>query len=159
MNLGSWVPGPILALSYVCACMWAGVCGCVWLRLIRSSWESSPWAILDPVMLSPFVRSLQCLPCSGRRFRSVPVPGSAIPEPCCLPRTPNAGDSSAHCFPALPASAYGESSTVVSRYCLFLKINLLFSATESSRLHCDRSILTILHGFSGDSWFAGTVSR
>ncbi len=53
--------------------------------------------------------------------------------------TPNAGDSSAHCFPALLASAYGESSTVVSRYCLFLKINLLFSATEYSRLHCDRT--------------------
>ncbi len=43
------------------------------------------WAILDPVTLSPFVRSLQCLQCSGRRIRSVPVPGSAIPEPCCFP--------------------------------------------------------------------------
>ncbi len=126
----------------MCVRVWAGVCGCVWLRLIRFSCESSPWAILDPVTLSPFVRSLQCLPCSGRRFRSVPVPGSAIPEPCCFPglRTPETRLPIASLrYPPLPM----ESSTIASLFLFISVINLLFSATESSRLHCDRRIWPI----------------
>ncbi len=60
------------------------------------------------------VRSLQCLPCSGRRFRS--VPGSAIPEPCCFPglRTPETRLPIASLrYPPLPT----ESSTVVFSHC------------------------------------------
>ncbi len=77
---GSWVPGPILTVSCRCACayVWAGVCGCVWLRLIRSSWESSPLGYICSCHALSFVRSLQCLR-SSFTVRS----GSAIPEPCC----------------------------------------------------------------------------
>ncbi len=59
--------------------MWAGVCGCVWLRLIRSSWESSPLGYICSCHALSFVRSLQCLR-SSFTVRS----GSAIPEPCCF---------------------------------------------------------------------------
>ncbi len=78
---GSWVPGPILTVSCLCACayVWAGVCGCVWLRLIRSSWESSPLGYICSCHALSFVRSLQCLR-SSFTVRS----GSAIPEPCCF---------------------------------------------------------------------------
>ncbi len=78
---GSWVPGPILTVSCLCACayVWAGVCGCVWLRLIRSSWESSPLGYICSCHALSFVRSLQCLR-SPFTVRS----GSAIPEPCCF---------------------------------------------------------------------------
>ncbi len=54
---GSWVPGPILTVS--CLYVWAGVCGCVWLRLIRSSWESSPLGYISSCHALPLVRSLQ----------------------------------------------------------------------------------------------------
>ncbi len=47
--------------------------------------------------------------------------------------TPNTGDSSAHCFPALPASAYGEL-----HHCFAISVYFCnkpsISATESSRL-------------------------
>ncbi len=76
---GSWVPGPILTVSCLCAYVWAGVCGCVWLRLIRSSWESSPLGYICSCHALSFVRSLQCLR-SSFTVRS----GSAIPEPCCF---------------------------------------------------------------------------
>ncbi len=78
---GSWVPGPILTVSCLCACayVWAGVCGCVWLRLIRSSWESSPLGYICSCHALSFVRSLQCLR-SSFTVRS----GSAIAEPCCF---------------------------------------------------------------------------
>ncbi len=58
---GSWVPGPVLTVSclYACAYVWAGVCGCVWLRLIRSSWESSPLGYISSCHALPLVRSLQ----------------------------------------------------------------------------------------------------
>ncbi len=113
------VPGPILTVSCVCACVWAGVCGCVWLRLIHSSWESLPWAISDPVTLSPL--SDPCSVCRVRVgvFRSVPVPGSAIPKPCCFPglRTPETRLPIASLrYPPLPT----ESSTVVFSHCLLL---------------------------------------
>ncbi len=78
---GSWVPGPVLTVSclYACAYVWAGVCGCVWLRLIRSSWESSPLGYISSCHALSLVRSLQCLR-SSLTVRS----GSAIPEPCCF---------------------------------------------------------------------------
>ncbi len=78
---GSWVPGPVLTVSclYACAYVWAGVCGCVWLRLIRSSWESSPLGYISSCHALSLVRSLQCLR-SSFTVRS----GSAIPEPCCF---------------------------------------------------------------------------
>ncbi len=96
---GSWVPGPILTVSCLCAYVWAGVCGCVWLRLIRSSWESSPLGYICSCHALPFVRSLQCLR-SSFTVRS----GSAIPEPCCFLDS-DRRTLAAHCFPALPASA------------------------------------------------------
>ncbi len=98
---GSWVPDPILTVSCLCACayVWAGVCGCVWLRLIRSSWESSPLGYICSCHALSFVRSLQCLR-SSFTVRS----GSAIPEPCCFLDS-DRRTLAAHCFPALPASA------------------------------------------------------
>ncbi len=80
-------------------CVWAGVCGCVWLRLIRSSWESSPLGYICSCHALSFVRSLQCLR-SSFTVRS----GSAIPEPCCFLDS-DRRTVAAHCFPALPASA------------------------------------------------------
>ncbi len=80
-------------------CVWAGVCGCVWLRLIRSSWESSPLGYICPCHALSFVRSLQCLR-STFSVRS----GSAIPEPRCFLDS-DRRTLAAHCFPALPASA------------------------------------------------------
>ncbi len=70
---GSWVPGPILTVS--CLYVWAGVCGCVWLRLIRSSWESSPLGYISSCHALPLVRSLQF---AGRRLRG--VSGSWFPR-------------------------------------------------------------------------------
>ncbi len=98
---GSWVPGPILTVSCLCACayVWAGVCGCVWLRLIRASWESSPLGYICSYHALSFVRSLQCLR-STFTVRS----GYAIPEPCCFLDS-DRRTLAAHCFPALPASA------------------------------------------------------
>ncbi len=98
---GSWVPGPIFTVSCLCACayVWAGVCGCVWLRLIRSSWESSPLGYICSCHALSFVRSLQCLR-STFTVRS----GSAIPEPCYFLDS-DRRTLAAHCFPALPASA------------------------------------------------------
>ncbi len=102
-------------------------------------------------------RSLQCLPCSGQRFRSVPVPGSVIPEPCCFPglRTPETRLPIASLrYPPLPT----ESSTVVFSHGLLCNKPSIFRnwILPSSLWQKD---LTNLHGFSGDSWYAGTVSR
>ncbi len=97
------------------------------------------WAILDPVTLSPFVRSLQCLPCSGRRIRSIPVPGSAIPVPCCFPglRTPDTRLPIASLrYPPLPT----ESSTIASLFLFIPVINLLFPQLNPIVYHCDRRI-------------------
>ncbi len=96
--------------------------------------------ILDPVTLSPFVRSLQCLPCSGRRIRSVPVPGYAIPEPWCFPglRTPETRLPIASLrYPPLPT----ESSTIASLFLFISVINLLFPQLNPPVYHCDN----ILH--------------
>ncbi len=68
-----------MSCLYACAYVWAGVCGCVWLRLIHSSWESSPLGYISSCHALPLVRSLQCLR-SSFTVRS----GSAIPEPCCF---------------------------------------------------------------------------
>ncbi len=168
---GSWVPGPVLTVSclYACAYVWAGVCGCVWLRLIRSSWESSPLGYISSCHALPLVRSLQF---AVDVYEAFLVPGFRDSWALLLSWTPIAGDSSAHCFPALPASAPTESS--VSAYgklrfclrkaprlpteapplclrkapfsfslCITSCNKLSFSATESSRLHCDRRIWPI----------------
>ncbi len=110
---GSWVPGPVLTVSclYACAYVWAGVCGCVWLRLIRSSWESSPLGYISSCHALPLVRSLQF---AVDVYEAFLVPGFRDSWALLLSWTPIAGDSSAHCFPALPASAPTESS--VSAY-------------------------------------------
>ncbi len=103
--MGSWVPGPILTLR--------------------------DWGLFAPA--ESHYRGLyqilsRCLPC--QILAVFAVFGSAISVRSCswfcsysrallLSWTPNAGDSSAHCFPAsFPARNYG--STVVSLYCLFL---------------------------------------
>ncbi len=101
--------------------------------------------------------------------------------------TPIAGPWAAHCFPALPASALRkapllptESSASALRKAPFLPTESSASAYGELRhsfrflivpvnkpvflqLNPPGSRLTEgsdhLHGFSGDSWFAGTVSR
>ncbi len=121
---------------YVCVC----VSRCLWvcvieadslqLRVITVGYIRSCHAVF-------LVRSLQCLPCSGRRLRSVSCSGFAIPEPCCFPglRSPETHLPIASLrYPPLPT----KSSTLVSLIVLLLVINSLFSATEFSRLHCDR---------------------
>ncbi len=134
---GSWVPGPILTVSclYACAYVWAGVCGCVWLRLIRSSWESSPLGYISSCHALPLVRSLQCLR-SSFTVRS----GSAIPEPCCFLDSPLPYGKLRFCLRKAPPLPYGKlrfclrkapplptkSSTLVSRCVLLLVINSLF---------------------------------
>ncbi len=113
----------------VCVCVWAGVCGCVWLRLIRSSWESSPWAILDPVTLSP------------------------LSDPCSVCRV-RVGDSVRSCSWFRDSWALLLSSLTVyfcNKPSIFRNWILPSSLWQKD--------LTNLHGFSGDSWFAGTVSR
>ncbi len=138
----SWVPGPILILpvpsssSVLCVCVCeqvsVGVCDWGWFAPAESHYRGL-YQILS-----------RCLPC--QILAVFAVFGSAISVRSCswfrdsrallLSWTPNAGDSSAHCFPALPASAYGELHR--SFAILFISvINLLFSVTESSRLHCD----------------------
>ncbi len=162
---GSWVPGPILTVSclYACAYVWAGVCGCVWLRLIRSSWESSPLGYISSCHALPLVRSLQF---AVDVYEAFLVPGFRDSWALLLSWTPIAGDSPAHCFPALPASAptessvsaygklrfclrkapplpYGSSASALRKapfsfsLCITSCNKLSFSATESSRLHCD----------------------
>ncbi len=152
-----------MSCLYACAYVWAGVCGCVWLRLIRSSWESSPLGYISSCHALPLVRSLQF---AVDAYEAFLVPGFRDSWALLLSWTPIAGDSSAHCFPALPASAPTESS--VSAYgklrfclrkaprlpteapplclreapfsfslCITSCNKLSFSATESSRLHCD----------------------
>ncbi len=185
---GSWVPGPILTVSCVCACayVWAGVCGCVWLRLIRSSWASLPWAISGPVTLSPL--SDPCGVCSvwsvcGRRLRSVPVPRFLSPAaswtPIAGPWLPIASlryppqpyGKLRFCLrkaPRLPTEApplpYGSSASALrkapfsSRCVLLLVINSLFRNWILPSSLWQKD-LTNLHGFSGDSWFARTDIR
>ncbi len=125
--------------------VWVCVSRCLWvcvieadslqLRVITVGYIRSCHAVF-------LVRSLQCLPCSGRRLRSVSCSGFAIPEPCCLPglRSPETHLPIASLrYPPLPT----KNSTLVSLIVLLLVINSLFSATESSRLHCDRRIWPI----------------
>ncbi len=119
---------------YVCMC----VSRCLWVCVIEA--DSLQLRVITVGYIRSchavsLVRSLQCLPCSGRCLRSFPVPGSAIPEPCCFPglRTP---ETRLPIASLLPASAYGELHRSFS-HCITSVINLLFSATESSPLHCD----------------------
>ncbi len=159
-----------MSCLYACAYVWAGVCGCVWLRLIRSSWESSPLGYISSCHALPLVRSLQF---AVDVYEAFLVPGFRDSWALLLSWTPIAGDSSAHCFPALPASAPTESS--VSAYgklrfclrkaprlpteapplclrkapfsfslCITSCNKLSFSATESSRLHCDSCITDVM---------------
>ncbi len=93
----------------VCVCVC--VSRCVWLRLIRSSWESSPLGYISSCHALPLVRSLQF---AVDVYEAFLVPGFRDSWALLLSWTPIAGDSSAHCFPALPASAPTESS--VSAY-------------------------------------------
>ncbi len=125
---GSWVPGPILTVSCLCACayVWAGVCGCVWLRLIRSSWESSPLGYICSCHALSFVRSLQCLR-STFTVRS----GSAIPEPCCFLDS-DRRTLAAHCFPALPASALRKAPFLPTESSASAYGKLRLCPTESS---------------------------
>ncbi len=61
------------SLCHGCVCMC--VSRCLWVCVIEADWlqlRVITWAILDPVTLSPIVRSLQCLPHAGRWIRSVP---------------------------------------------------------------------------------------
>ncbi len=108
----------------LCVCMCVCVSRCLWVCVIEAD------SLQLRVITVGYIRS--CHAVSLCQILAVfAVFGSAISVRSCswfrdsralLPSwTPNAGDSSAHCFPALPASAYGESSSVVSRYCLFLK--------------------------------------
>ncbi len=125
---GSWVPGPILTVSCLCACayVWAGVCGCVWLRLIRSSWESSPLGYICSCHALSFVRSLQCC---GRRLRSVLVPRFLSPAASWTPIT---GPLAAHCFPALPASALRKAPFLPTESSASALRKAPFLPTESS---------------------------
>ncbi len=140
---GSWVPGPVLTVSclYACAYVWAGVCGCVWLRLIRSSWESSPLGYISSCHALSLVRSLQCLR-SSFTVRS----GSAIPEPCCFL------DSDRRTFgcPLLPcatrlcptessASAYGKLRLCPTESSVSAYGKLRLCPTESSVLPTESS--------------------
>ncbi len=148
----------------VCVCVC--VSRCLWvcvIEAIRSSWESSPLGYISSCHALPLVRSLQF---AVDVYEAFLVPGFRDSWALLLSWTPIAGDSSAHCFPALPASAPTESS--VSAYgklrfclrkaprlpteapplclrkalfsfslCITSCNKLSFSATESSRLHCD----------------------
>ncbi len=165
-----------MSCLYACAYVWASVCGCVWLRLIRSSWESSPLGYISSCHALSLVRSLQF---AVDVYEAFLVPGFRDSWALLLSWTPIAGDSSAHCFPALPASAptgssvsaygklrfclrkapllpteapplpYGSSASALRKapfsfsLCITSCNKLSFSATESSRLHCDRRIWPI----------------
>ncbi len=143
---GSWVPGPVLTVSclYACAYVWAGVCGCVWLRLIRSSWESSPLGYISSCHALSLVRSLQF---AVDVYEAFLVPGFRDSWALLLSWTPIAGDSSAHCFPALPASATTESSVSAYgklRFCLRRAPRLPTEAPPLClRRACDRRIWPI----------------
>ncbi len=103
---------PCLVCVHVRMCeqVSVGVCDWGWFAPAESHHR---WAISVPVMLS-----LLSDPCSvcGRRLRSVLVPRFLSPAAfldsiswaLLLSWTPIAGDSSAHCFPVLPASAFEE---------------------------------------------------
>ncbi len=173
-----------MSCLYACAYVWAGVCGCVWLRLIRSSWESSPLGYISSCHALSLVRSLQF---AVDVYEAFLVPGFRDSWALLLSWTPIAGDSSAHCFPALPASAPTESS--VSAYgklrfclrraprlpteapplclrkapfsfslCITSCNKLSFSATESSRLHCDTSRTKPRASFTKQGKLAGQHS-
>ncbi len=147
------------SLCCVCVCVQVSVCGCVWLRLIRSSWGSFTGAILDPVTLSCVVRSSDCLPCHGQWFSSVPA--SCFRDSWSLPFLDSiTGHLAAHCFPALRAPTYGELNLVSSVSPVWRVCNkpFLFPKPESPVFIHDRRIWP-QYGFSGDSWFSGTVSQ
>ncbi len=201
-----------MSCLYACAYVWAGVCGCVWLRLIRSSWESSPLGYISSCHALPLVRSLQFAVDVTRRFWFLV---SAIPEPCCFPglRSPETRLPIASLryppqplrkAPFLPTessvSAYGKLRFCLRKaprlpteapplclrkapfsfsLCITSCNKLSFSATESSRLHCDRhiyhcsrsffvnlvhvipqkSVFLINHSFSGNATILNHLSQ
>ncbi len=144
--------------SVVCVCVC--VCGCVWLRLIRSSWGSFTGAILDPVTLSCVVRSSDCLPCHGQWFSSVPAscfrdswsllfswtlsPDTWLPI-VSLRYLPQPTESST-LFPQFHQS----DVFAINRSC--------FRNLNPPVFIYDRRIWP-QYGFSGGSWFSGTVSQ
>ncbi len=154
----------------VCVCVC--VSRCLWVRVIEAN--SLQLRVITIGLYQFLSRSLSCqiLAVCGRRLRGVLVSGFRDSWALLLSWTPIAGDSSAHCFPALPASAhYGklrfchgklrfclrraprlptEAPPLCLRkapfsfsLCITSCNNLSFSATESSRLHCDRRIWPI----------------
>ncbi len=151
----------------VCVCVC--VSRCLWVCVIEAN--SLQLRVITIGLYQFLSRSPSCqiLAVCGRRLRG--VSGSWFPRflsPAAFLDS-DRRDSSAHCFPALPASAPTESS--VSAYgklrfclrkaprlpteapplclrkapfsfslCITSCNKLSFSATESSRLHCDRRI-------------------
>ncbi len=139
----------------VCVCVC--VSRCLWVCVIEA--DSLQLRVITVGLYQFLSRSLSCqiLAVCGRRLRSVSGSWFRDSWALLLSWTPIAGDSSAHCFPALPASAYEELHFSFS-LCITSCNKLSFRnwILPSSLWQKD---LTNLHGFSGDSWFAGTVSR
>ncbi len=147
----------------VCVCVC--VSRCLWVCVIEAN--SLQLRVITIGLYQFLSRSPSCqiLAVCGRRLRG--VSGSWFPRflsPAAF--LDSAGDSSAHCFPALPASAptessasaygklrfclrkapplpYGSSASALRKapfsfsLCITSCNKLSFSATESSRLHCD----------------------
>ncbi len=107
---GSWVPGPVLTVSCLYACAYV----CLWVCVIEAN--SLQLRVITIGLYQFLSRSPSCqiLAVCGRRYEAFLVPGFRDSWALLLSWTPIAGDSSAHCFPALPASAPTESS--VSAY-------------------------------------------
>ncbi len=132
---GSWAHGLILALLCVCVC--AGVC--VWVCLTQADslqLQIIYRAILDPVTLSFVVRSLDCLPCPGQWFPSVPA--SWFRDSRSLPFLDSVtGHLAAHCFPVLPALPTWCATYFPQFTCsdVFFNKPFLFPQLESSSLY------------------------
>ncbi len=120
----------------VCVC----VSRCLWVCVIEA--DSLQLRVITVGLYQFLSRSLYCqiLAVFGVDvYGPCLIPGSAIPEPCCFPglRSPETRLPIASLrYPPLPT----KSSTLVSLCVLLLVINSL-SATESSRLHCDKRLI------------------
>ncbi len=135
---------PCLVCVRMCEQVSVGVCDWGWFAPAESHHR---WAISVPVTLSPLSD-----PCSvrGRRLRSVLVPRFLSPAASWTPITgpwlpiaslrypPQPYGKLRFCLRKAPPLPYGKLR-LVSRCVLLPVINSL-SATESSRLHCDRFI-------------------
>ncbi len=114
----------------VCVCVC--VSRCLWVCVIEAN--SLQLRVITIGLYQFLSRSPSCqiLAVCGRRYEAFLVPGFRDSWALLLSWTSIAGDSSAHCFPALPASAPTESSVSAYgklRFCL-RKAPLL--PTESS---------------------------